>query len=140
MDELVLEKMKLYVAMTQTNTAAQERQIQVLTDELESCRGFIDYLQFDERERVKGVSQFRLEQLKSGGEIVQQTKHQLDKGLNVMLENSDGIHSVYRVLLSNCDPCPSPTIGESAAVPAVVVDTAQTMCDIWEGLYNMEKE
>ncbi len=46
-----------------------------------------------------------------------------------MLENSDGIHSVYRVLLSKCDPCPSPTIGESAAVPAV-----------WEGLYKMEKE
>jgi hypothetical protein len=57
-----------------------------------------------------------------------------------MLENSDGFHSVYRVLLSNCDPCPSPIIVESAAKPAVAVDPAQTMCDIWEGLYKMEKE
>jgi hypothetical protein len=92
MDELALEKMKLYVAITQNNTATQERQIQVLTDELESCRSFIESLQLDERERVKGVSQFRLEQLKSGGEIVEQTKHQVDKGLNVMLDNSDGFH------------------------------------------------
>jgi hypothetical protein len=67
MDELVLEKMKLYVAITQKNTAAQERQIQVLTDELESCRSFIESLQLDERDRVKGVSQFSLEKLKSGG-------------------------------------------------------------------------
>ena len=57
-----------------------------------------------------------------------------------MLEKNDGFHSVYRVLLSKCDPCPSPTIGESAAVPVVVVDPAQTMCDIWEELYKMEKE
>ncbi len=27
-----------------------------------------------------------------------------------------------------------------AAVPAVAVDPAQTMCDIWEGLYTMEKQ
>jgi hypothetical protein len=42
--------------------------------------------------------------------------------------------------LNICDPCPSPTIGDSAAVPVVVVDPAQTMCDIWEGLYKMGKE
>ncbi len=95
MDELVLEKMKLYVAITQKNTAAQERQIQILTNELESCRSYIESLQLDERDRVKEVSQFTLEQLKSGGEIVEQTRHQADKGLNVMLENSDGFHSVY---------------------------------------------
>ena len=81
MDELVLEKMKLYVAITQKNTAAQERQFKELKDELESCRSFIEALQLDERERVKEVSQFRLEQLKSGGEIVEQTKHQVDRGL-----------------------------------------------------------
>ena len=81
MDELVLEKMKLYVAITQKNTAAQERQFQELKDELESCRSFIEALQLDERERVKEVSQFRLEQLKSGGEIVEQNKHQVDRGL-----------------------------------------------------------
>jgi hypothetical protein len=139
MDELVLDKMKLYVAITQKNTEAQERKIQELTDELEACRSIIESLQLDERDRVKGVSQFVLEQLKSGGEIVEQTKHQVDKGLNVMLEKSDGFHSVYRVLLSNCDPCPSPTIVDGAAGPAVAVDPAQTMCDIWEGLDKMEK-
>ena len=64
MDELVLEKMKLYVAITHKNTAAQERQFKELKDELESCRSFIESLQLDERERVKGVSPFRLEQLK----------------------------------------------------------------------------
>ena len=106
MDEFVLDKMKHYVAITQKHTEAQERTIQELTDELEACRSFIESLQLDKRERVKGVSQFSLEQLKSGGEIVEQTKHQLDKGLNVMLEKSDGIQSVYRVLLSKCDPCP----------------------------------
>ena len=53
----------------------QERQIQELTDELEACRSFIESLQLDECERVKGESQFSLEQLKSGGEIVEQTKH-----------------------------------------------------------------
>jgi hypothetical protein len=57
-----------------------------------------------------------------------------------MLENSDGFHSVYRVLLSKCDPCPSPTIVDGAAALAVPVDPAQTMCDIWEGLYKMEKD
>jgi hypothetical protein len=63
MDELVLDKMKLYVAITQKNTAVQERQIQELTDELEACRSFIESLQLDERERVKGVLQFSLKQL-----------------------------------------------------------------------------
>jgi hypothetical protein len=138
--EFVLDKMKHYVAITQKNIEAQERTIQELTDELEACRSFIESLQLDERERVKGVSQFSLEQLKSGGEIVEQTKHQQDKGLNVMLEKSDGFLSVYRVLLSKCDPCPSPTSLHGAAVPSVAVDAAQTMCDIWEGLYKMEKE
>jgi hypothetical protein len=57
MDELVLDKMKLYVAITQKNTEAQERQIQELTDELEACRSIIESLQLDERDRVKGVSQ-----------------------------------------------------------------------------------
>jgi len=140
MDEIVLDQMKHYVAITQKNTEAQERTIQELTDELEACRSFIESLQLDERERVKGVSQFSLEQLKSGGEIVEQTKHQQDKGLNVMLEKSDGFLSVYRVLLSKCDPCPSPTSLHGAAVPSVAVDAAQTMCDIWEGLYTMDKQ
>ena len=57
MNELVLDKMKLYVAITQKNTEAQERTIQELTDELEACRSIIESLQLDERDRVKGVSQ-----------------------------------------------------------------------------------
>ena len=73
MYEFVLDKMKHYVAITQNNTEAQERTIWELTEELEVCRSFIESLQLDKRDRVKGVSQFSLKQLKSGGEIVQQT-------------------------------------------------------------------
>ncbi len=140
MDDFVLEKMKQYVAMAQNNTAVQERQIQELTDELEACRSFIESLQLKGRDELKAVSQFSLEQLKSGGEIIEQTKHQVDKGPNVLLEDTDGVHSVYRVLLSKCGPCPTPEIVDSAGGGVEVVDPAQTMCDIWEGLYNMEQE
>ena len=80
MDEFVLDKMKQYVLMTQNNTVIQERQIQQLTDELEACRSCIEILQLKVRD--KGMSQFSLEKLKSGGTRLERRKHQVEKGLN----------------------------------------------------------
>ena len=38
------------------------------------------------------------------------------------------------------DPCPTPEFGDSAGGAELIADPAQTMCEIWEGLYKMEQE
>jgi hypothetical protein len=68
------------------------------------------YRQYDE---LKSMSQFSLDHLKSGGEIVEKTEHQANKAENVILQETNGVPSVYGSFLSQSDPCPSPTIVES---------------------------
>ena len=136
----MLDKMKQYVLMTQNNTVIQERQIQQLTDELEACRSCIETLQLKVRDDHKGVSQFSLEKLKSGGTRLERRKHQVEKGLNGIFKNTDGVHIMDPVLDVISDPCPTPEFGDSAGGAELIADPAQTMCEIWEGLYKMEQE
>ena len=109
----MLDKMKQYVLMTQNNTAIQERQIQQLTDELEACRSCIETLQLKVRDDHKGVSQFSLEKLKSGGTRMERRKHQVEKGLNGIFKNTDGVHIMDPVLDEISDPCPTPEFVDS---------------------------
>jgi hypothetical protein len=144
-----LEKMKRYVVITQKLIAEQDIKCKTLTDEVEACHRMIQSLQLNAREEhgaenmqqeVKSVSQFRLKERPSVREILVRVKHDATSGHNVILEETDGVHSVYRVFLSKSDPCSSPIEDERAVKPKVVVDPAQSMCDIWEGVYNMKKE
>ena len=136
----MLDKMKQYVVMTQNNTAVQERQIQQLTDELEACRSCIETLQLKGRDVQKAVSQFSLEKLKFGGRTLERRQHQVAKGLNVIFKNTDGVRIMDPVLDVISDPCPTPEFGDSAGGAELIADPAQTMCEIWEGLYKMEQE
>ena len=136
----MLDKMKQYVVMTQNNIAVQERQIQQLTDELEACRSCIETLQLKGRDVQKAVSQFSLEKLKFGGRTLERMQHQVAKGLNVIFKNTDGVRIMDPVLDVISDPCPTPEFGDSAGGAELIADPAQTMCEIWEGLYKMEQE
>ncbi len=61
---------------------------------------------------VKSVPQFSLDKLHSGGEIVERTRLQVKLAENVFLVETNGVQGLYRVLLSQSDPCPSPNVGQ----------------------------
>jgi hypothetical protein len=127
-----------------TKTHGRPRQ-----EELNACQRLIQGLQLNDREGleiveieqvVQLVSQFSLDKLHSGGEIVQCTRLQVELAENVVLVETNGVHGLYRVLLSKSDQCPSPNVGEKAeAAVELAIDFGKTMCDIWEGLYTSEK-
>jgi hypothetical protein len=143
-----LDKMKRYVVMTQNLMADQDRKCAKLQEELKACQRLIQGLQLNDREGleivdieqvVQSVSQFSLDKLHSGGEIVQCTRLQVELAENVVLVETNGVHGLFRVLLSQSDPCPSPNVGENAEAVEIAIDLGKTMCDIWEGLYTSEK-
>jgi hypothetical protein len=70
-------------------------------------------------------------------EIVR-TKCHLERGQNVLKHYTKGVDTVYEVVLSKADPCPSPDVAQSAGNCKVEVDIAQTMCDVWSRVTEVE--
>ena len=63
-------------------------------------------------------------------EIVRTQCH-LESGENVIKHHTKGVDTVYEVVLSKADPCPSPECAQTAGKCEIEVDIAQTMCDVW---------
>ena len=57
---------------------------------------------------------------------------------NVISLKTTGRHGMYSVILSKCEPCPSPVrFGKGS--PEVIVEPSETMCDIWRSWTDMEQ-
>ena len=143
-------QMKRYVEITQKIIAEQDSRCVQLKNEIEACERQIECLQLNVREAqesvqvplvVKLVSQFNVEHLQSGGEILERIKDhaEVNTADNVVQVKMNADHSLYRVILSKVDPCPSPSEGDIGEAIRVEVDVGKTMCDIWEGIYKMDK-
>ena len=70
-------------------------------------------------------------------EIVR-TKCHLERGENVFRHHTKGVETVYEVVLNNADPCPSPDFVQTAGKCTIEVDIAQTMCDVWARVTEVE--
>ena len=57
---------------------------------------------------------------------------------NVICLKTTGRHGMYSVTLPKCEPCPSPIRLERVR-DEVIVDPAQTECDIWRSWTDMEQ-
>jgi len=57
---------------------------------------------------------------------------------NVICLKTTGRHGMYSVTLPKCEPCPSPIRLERVR-DEVIVDPAQTVCDIWRSWTDMEQ-
>jgi hypothetical protein len=57
---------------------------------------------------------------------------------NVISLKTTGQQGMYSVILSKCEPCPSPVRLEKGS-PKTIVDPAQTMCDILRSWTDMEQ-
>jgi hypothetical protein len=57
---------------------------------------------------------------------------------NVFLQETTGPYGLYSVVLSKCEPCPSPKFAETE-VAEIISDPAQTMCDIWRSWTDMQQ-
>jgi len=57
---------------------------------------------------------------------------------NVICLKTTGRHGMYNVTLPKCEPCPSPIRLETVR-DEVIVDSAQTVCDIWRSWTDMEQ-
>jgi hypothetical protein len=57
---------------------------------------------------------------------------------NVFLQETTGPYGLYSVVLSKCEPCPSPTFLETE-VADIVSDPAQTMLDLWDSWTDMQQ-
>ncbi len=66
------------------------------------------------------------------------TKCDLEKGENVLKHHTKGVDTVYEVVLSNADPCPSPDFAQTAGNCKIEVDIAQTTCDVWSRVTEVE--
>ena len=70
-------------------------------------------------------------------EIVR-TKCHLERGENVLRHHTKGVETVYEVVLSKADPCPSLDFAQTAGKYKIEVDIAQTMCDLWSRVTEVE--
>ncbi len=98
-----LDKMKRHVVITQKIKAEQCIKCKTLTYEVEACHRMIQSLQLNAceahgtdkmQQEVKSASQFRLKERPAVGEILVRVKHEATSAHNVILEQTNGIHSV----------------------------------------------
>ena len=87
----------------------------------------------------KGCCRFERLYLNDGGyEEVQTECHSAGLMKNVFLQETTGPYGLYSVVLSKCEPCPSPKYAETE-VAEIISDPAQTMCDIWRSWTDMQQ-
>ena len=138
-DPVLLEKICLYSHLAEKTIASQVVKCQALQAELDLCRRRLN-------EKDERVSQFMLERLQSGGimklsfgpESAKGFKSHLERALNVLKLDTNGVETVYEVLLQTSDPCPSPEKLKKSWEAGAEVDLALTMCDIWARVAEVE--
>jgi hypothetical protein len=62
----------------------------------------------------------------------------LERALNMLKLDTNGVETAYEVLLQTSDPCPSPEKLKNSWEAGAEVDLALTMCDIWARVAEVE--